>query len=393
MTVRYCRLPIYDSNQSRRDFLRLTASAGVGALIAGCGGSSAGAKPVRTLNFWGTATLDIGDWTAFREAAHGVVQFEDNQNDPGPVISKLVQAGEGNTRHISGLQGGAEKELASAGAIVPWNEKLIPSLTSMWEWARNISYSRVNGQLYGIPSVINADSMIYRTDRIPVVDSYHAVFDDAYRGRTSMEDAWINSVIFAAIYLKENQRVRIEDPGNLTESELKEVMRFLTEKAKAGQFRKLWRGWTDGLDLITSGQVWVMTGWEPIAIEAKRRGVSAEYAVPKEGYEGWSNDLLLHPGAAKAGVYDLAHQFIEWELTGYYGAKLVASRGYVVPTDDAIRYAELHASDFDPVKTTSAIENVKRKFFQMKGQVYWQNVRPDNLALYEQEWARFRAAF
>ena len=36
------------------------------------------------------------------------------------------------------------------------------------------------------------------------------------------------------------------------------------------------------------------------------------------------------------------------------------------------------------------IDHVKDKFFQMKGRVYWQNVRPDNYKLYEEEWSRFR---
>ncbi len=57
-----------------------------------------------------------------------------------------------------------------------------------------------------------ADSIIYLEKETGPIDSYHAVFDPKFKGRTSMEDAWINSVIFAAIYLKENsiQRSRIQ---------------------------------------------------------------------------------------------------------------------------------------------------------------------------------------
>ena len=32
-----------------------------------------------------------------------------------------------------------------------------------------------------------------------------------------------------------------------------------------------WKVWQDGVDLITSEEVWVMTGWEPIVYEARRR--------------------------------------------------------------------------------------------------------------------------
>ena len=85
--------------------------------------------------------------------------------------------------------------------------------------------------------MINADSMIYLPDRVGKVDSYAAVFDPKLKGKTAMEDAWINSVIFTAIYLKENGLVPIENPGNLSEEELGAVMEFLIKHKTDGQFR------------------------------------------------------------------------------------------------------------------------------------------------------------
>lgn len=382
---------MYDSNLSRRQLLKslgLLAGASAAGSFAGC--ERGVRQSLTTLNFWGTGTLDIGNQWNQLEREHGIrIEFEDNQNDPGPVLTKLIREGEAGQRHISGLQGGAERELAKAGAIIPWDLTKIPNFNKLWPWARGIGYTEVDSKRYGIPSVINADSMIYLPDHVKV-DSYAAVFDPNLRGRTSMEDAWINSVIFTAIYLKESGQQSIEDPGNLSDTELREVMLFLSEKAREGQFLKLWSGWKDGVELITSKQVWVMTGWEPIVYEARRRGVNAEYAVPKEGYEGWSNDILLHPGAEKQGLVDAAHEFINWELSGFYGCALAMLHGYVVPTDESLSYAELHPESFEPQKIRGIVETVKKKFFQMKGNVYWQNVRPDNYQLYEEEWARFR---
>jgi putative spermidine/putrescine transport system substrate-binding protein len=387
----------YDSNLSRRELLRRLAAAGIvttvpSSVLTACtkGGQPLAAKE---LNVWGTATLEVADWAPFEKMSGVRVQFEDNGNDPGPVITRLITNNESQTRHVSGMQGGAERELAAAGAIVPWDETLIPSFASVWEWARGIDYIRKDGDLYGIPTVVNADSMIYRKDRVGKVDSYAAIFDKRFKGRVSMEDAWINSVIFTAIYLKESGKASIKNPGDLTETELREVMRFLSEHARAGQFRKLWQGWTDGVRLITSGEVWVMTGWEPIVYEARRQKVAVEYAVPKEGYEGWSNDLMLHPGAKKSGLLEVAHKFVEWELSGYYGAQLAQARGYVVPIDSTVTYAERHPQVFEPVKIRDTVAGVKSKFFQMKGQVYWQNVRPKNYRLYDEEWTKFRALF
>lgn len=380
----------YDSNQSRCDFLKRLTVFGIGIFLSPFLWRCARKNGIPTLNLWGTGTLDIGkNWDRVIKDIGVKIEFEDNNNDPGPVLAKL-RAGEAKTRHLGGLQGGAEKELAGNKLAIPWDLNLIPNYKKLWPWARDISYTKVGEQTYGIPSVINADSMIYLPEFTGKIDSYSAVFDPKYRGKTAMEDAWINSVIFTAIYLKENKLEYIEDPGNLTKSELKSVMAFLKEKAKEGQFRKLWRGWEDGVELIASKQVWVMTGWEPIVFEVKRRGVQAEYAVPREGYEGWSNDLILYPGVETDGLYEKAHQFVNWELEGFYGCALASMRGYVVPTDDSIRYAELHPEDFLPSEVQRIVQNVKRKFFEMKGNVYWQNVRPDEYQEYEEEWAEFR---
>jgi putative spermidine/putrescine transport system substrate-binding protein len=109
-----------------------------------------------------------------------------------------------------------------------------------------------------------------------------------------------------------NNLQTIGDPGNLTETELRGVMEFLIDKKRSGQFRKLWSGWEQGVEVMRSGEVWVMTGWEPIVKALQDQGIKAEYAIPKEGYEGWSIDLLMHSGAVKRGLGDSCHQFANW---------------------------------------------------------------------------------
>ena len=97
-----------------------------------------------------------------------------------------------------------------------------------------------------------------------------------------------------------------------------------------------------------------MTGWEPIVYAARERGINAYYAVPKEGYEGWGNNTILLKGAVDRGLSDTAHNFANGLLAGYYGCKLGAMRGYVVPTDNNVAYAEAHADAFDPNKVKGA---------------------------------------
>lgn len=395
---------MYDSNATRREFLKylsLTALATVAADLGGCRQRAPGAPNLTNLRFYGTGTLDILDqgWAVLAKDAGIKLAFTDNGNDVGPVIAQMIAGTASKDYHLGGLQGGAERELAESGVILPWDLKKIPNWGTMWPMARRIPYTIVNGEQYGLPLALNADSMIYlpeKIKRVPgyesgVVDSYFAVFDERLRGRASMEDAWINSVIFTAIYLKGNGLQTIGNPGNLTESELREVMAFLMDLKRAGQFRKFWRGWEQGVDLLASGEVWVMTGWEPIVYELRRKKINAEYAVPKEGYEGWSNDLLLHAGAASEHLVEAAHATANWLFNGYYGCKLSSLRGYAVPNETTTEFAKT-GTEFNEQQIQELASHVRTKFGTGGGEAYWQNVRPDNYRLYEEWWSRLRNA-
>ena len=385
-----------DSNTSRRQFLAILSAATSLTLIDALGvGCKNRQKMVR---FYGTATLDIGTqgWNVMRQDIGAGMFFKDNGNDAGPVIAQMTAGSASTDYDIGGLLGGAEPVLAAAGSIIPWDLAKIPNWQSEWQWAKTIEHTRSKGQQYGLPLVVNADSMIYLPDQIKtvagyesgIVDTYAAVFDSRLKGRTSMEDAWVNSAIFTAIYLRQNQILNISDPGNLTETELKGVMEFLIDKKRSGQFRKLWSGWEQGVELLRSGEVCVMTGWEPIVKALTSQGINARYAIPKEGYEGWSIDLLLHEGATKHGAVDLCHDVANWLYGGYYGSSLAVARGYAVPNDSTAKYVKQHNSS----DGKAAIDIVNRVRDKASNTLFWQNVRPDNYRLYEEWWSKLRAA-
>jgi putative spermidine/putrescine transport system substrate-binding protein len=367
------------------------AALGAGELAAGALGLPRVARAADEINFWATGTLDIGDggWKIFESESGIKVSFSDNGNDPGPIVTKLAVGNANDIYDVAGLQGGSEKELAKRGLIAPWDLSQIPNYASVWQSAKDIPYLTHGGKVYGIPTVINADSMIALRDKVGTVDSYSVIFDRKLRGKTAMEDAWINSATFTAIYLKNSENAKIAEPGNLTVDELGLVMEFLIKHKKDGQFRTFWNGWEQGLQLVANQEVWVMTGWEPIVYAAQSRGVNCYYVVPKEGYEAWGNNTLLLEGAVERGLSRTAHRFANSLLSGFYGCKLGALRGYLVPTDNNVKYAAAHPGDFDPAKVAELAEHVKAKF---AGRVYWQNTRPDNFQLYEQWWQKLRNA-
>src|SRR5215470_13126627 len=272
-------------SQLTRRRLVQNAVLGAGALAVGSLSLPRAARALDEINFWATGTLDIGDdgWRTIANDSGIKVDFTDNGNDPGPVVAKLAAGNANDIYDVGGLQGGSEKELARRDLIAPWDLSQIPNYASVWQWAKDIPYLTYEGKVYGIPAVMNADSMI------------------ALKGKTAMEDAWINSAIFTAMYLKNSENAKIAEPGNLTSDELGLVMDFLIKHKKDGQFRTFWNGWEQGLQLVANQEVWVMTGWEPIVYAARMRGVDCYYAVPKEGYEGWANNTILLKSAVVRG--------------------------------------------------------------------------------------------
>jgi putative spermidine/putrescine transport system substrate-binding protein len=376
------------SQLTRRQLVQ-RAALGVGALTAGT--LPRAAQAANEINFWASGGLDIGNdgWKIFASESDVKVDFTDNGNDPAPVVAKLAAGNANDIYDVGGLQGGTERELAKRGLIAPWDLAQIPNYSSVWEWAKNIPYLTFEGKTYGIPTVINADSMVALRNRVGNVDSYGIIFDRKLKGKTAMEDAWINSVIFAAMYLKNSENAKISEPGDLTADELGLVMEFLIKHKKDRQFRTFWNGLEQGVQLIANQEVWVMTGWESIVYAARRRGLDCYYAAPTEGYEAWTNNTILLKGAVDRKRSKMAHQLANAFLSGFYGCKLGTLRGYVVPTDNNVAYAAAHAGAFDPAAVKQLTEHVKAK---LAGKVYWQNTRPANFQLYEEWWQRLRNA-
>lgn len=373
----------------RRDMLKLMG-AGAAALSFGGLATTPAMADDATVAFWGTATLDIGDkWQEFTRQSGVSPEFTDNGNDVGPVVARLAAGNANDLFDVGGFQGGAERELAKQGLIAPWDVSKIPNFAGIWQWAKDIPTLTYEGKQYGIPTVVNADSIIYRPDKLGKVDSYGVIFDPKLKGRVAMEDAWINSAIFTAIYLKEAENKPIKEPGNLTESELGLVMEFLIKHKKDGQFRTFWNGWEQGVQLVANEEVDAMTGWEPIVYEGRKRGLQVEYAAPVEGYEGWGNNTVLLKGATERGKADVAHKFVDGLLAGLYGCELGKARGYLVPTDNNVAYAKAHPDEYKADDVAKLADHVKAKF---SGKVYWQNCRPDNFQLYEEWWQKLRNA-
>src|SRR5438067_981554 len=143
---------------SRRQFIMaLAAAPALGLGLAGCTSSA------RDIRFFGTGTLDIGSagWSHLLDEKRLRLSFKDNGNDAGPVIAQMTAGTAAADYDLGGLLGGGEGVLAAAGALQPWDLAKVPNWNTAWPWAKSIEHTRWKGEQFGIPLVVNADSMIY----------------------------------------------------------------------------------------------------------------------------------------------------------------------------------------------------------------------------------------
>lgn len=272
-----------------------------------------------------------------------------------------------------------------------WDE--IPDVITAPEDAPNDPTS-CDDRLVGMPIVANVDSFVYNEEETGELNSFSAVFSDReFAGRVALEDNWATSMSKCALYLQQTNQADIQEVANMTPDELEVVADYLIEQKEEGQFRAMWGGYEEAVSLIVGGDVDIMDGWFPMVLDAQNRGIpGARYADPDEGYHRWSIGGYLFDGdfGNQPGVEDAAYDYLNWMLTGAFGATIAVQTGYVTSSPLTLDWAEEHPDQYDVDFIEERIEFVLEDGLRQPG--YWTNRTPDHREAYESEWERFKAA-
>lgn len=379
---------------SRRRLLLSAAGAG---LLAGAAPAMAAGK---TLNFADIGVGDPGgDWSGFTKPSEWNVNLVAIGNAPSAILNVMIAGGGTSTYDIINIVGGMQPPLVANHLIDPIDPAEMPNWAKdsyisgyLAEGKPGFKFIGYEGQLYGVPTILQGDAFAYLPEKTGPLDSYAALFDPKWRGYVALEDNYTTAGQKTALYLKTAGLADIADPANLSPAEIKTVIDFLIAQKKKGQFRVLWSSFEQAVDLIVSKEVYVIDCWEPMVFAAKAKGVNAIYADPKEGYLLWAMAAYLvnkHNGspAEKKASYAL----LNFMLGGWYGAKITLLRGYMT-NPLAPDYAAAHPEQFTVAEAKKVAEitaNVKHKFDQGGT---WQNRWPTHIHDYESEWQRFQAA-
>ena len=384
----------------RRDFLKTTFYAGTIMALSGAGLQKVLAATGGTINFADIGVGDPGgDWSKFTAKTGWKVNLVAIGNAPSTILNVLIAGGGMQTYDVINIVGGMQKPLVDNDLILEIDTNRIPN------WQKNtyiqqyiapgspgFKFIGYQNKIYGVPTVLQGDSFAYLEDVTGPLDSYGALFDPKWKGYVALEDNYTTAGQKTALYLKANKLAEINDPADMSPGEIKTVIDFLIEKKREGQFRLIWTGFEQAVNLLVNREIYVMDCWEPMVFVAKSKGARAVYADPREGYLLWAMAAyLVNNPKRPAERTQVAYDLMNFILGPWYGAKITSMRGYMT-NPQAPAYAAVHPAEFSAAesqKINDISNGVKRKFDQGGT---WQNRWPKHVEVYESEWARFKAA-
>jgi spermidine/putrescine-binding protein len=337
-------------------------------------------------------------WEPFEKEAGISIAWSPKSASADEALSKMM-VGDGKDLYdaFTDNGGGMEDAMAENGVIAELDTSRMKNWGLLRDEVRDpngeAAHSiRYGDKVYAVPYIANADSLAYnKTELGQDYDSWAVLFDPEFKGKVALQNDFGPTMTVTAIYLHETGQMNIKDRSNMTKDEVQAVGEFLIEKKKDGQFRTFWNGFQQGVDLLASGEVMMMSCWEPIQrVAAKKSGQDIVYGTMKEGHQVWNNVVMLTQDAADRGVDEAFYKLADTCLSPWYTTRQLSRFGFASLTTGMVDYMEANPNDFD---VANLKETLKRKEarYAVAGNA-WQNVYPNELRAYQEWWSRVQAA-
>jgi len=335
------------------------------------------------------------DWSEFEKDTGLKVEWTPVGDDVGVFLHEMIANDAGDDFDIVTCLSGTYEMLIDQGMLLPIETDRLKHWAGTSPVVRSATPFAPDGKnVWSIPFQINADGFCYFWKDLgepdaPAEVSWKLLFDDKRTlGKVGL-DIGLYSIPYCAIYLKYNKLLDIKDIATMTRSECDSVANFLIERKKAGQFRSLYKSYDEQVQLLENREVLAMSCWEPAAREAQAKGLDVALAYAVEGYDKWSQNLMIPAQAKDRGAVDKALAFIDWYMGGAYAAEKSALEGYLTPRADlGLAYAQEHGWPSDKVAAIQAtMDKITTKFAK---ELYWDPGYTTSLEFYEMAAARFR---
>jgi putative spermidine/putrescine transport system substrate-binding protein len=189
-----------------------------------------------------------------------------------------------------------------------------------------------------VPALWNLEGWGYLADKVPELNkssdlSYNVMFDTKYKGHVGIWNDSVWAPGWVAVTLAKMGKMQLTTPpSKLTTAEIDEVMAFLTDLKKQGQYRTYWSDYGEIVNLMSSGEVWMADCWNPIA-SAVNAVTPCVFTNPTEGARGWAHGLVVSKGTQNP---EACFAYIDWCMSGWRMAQ-VAPMGLYDATNGNVK--------------------------------------------------------
>lgn len=362
----------------RRAFLRGAGALAVGGAAVGLGYESLApgrgdAAPAGTLTVLMGPSAVRPELVAPFEEKSGIKLNIAPYVSPTDVVTKLIAPGGTRAYDVMGGLTDFSTPLVEKGLLLPLDMSKIPNVQYLNPLFKQDILTR-DGRPYALPFYWGYDSVLFNTTKIPENDaatqSWGVLFDDRYKGKVALRDDAHQSILITALHLGHR------DPLGMDRSDLKEIIRFLV--SKKGNFRALWSGFAQAVNLMASGEVWAMYGWILMRTTLQRQGQPVTNNWPKDGLIVWTQVAFAPKDTAAAPQ---VHVWLNHLLSKEYGVALTKVNGGILSCS---RLVETEFSKAEMRQLGYDLNERGLNLFRLG--------RPKHLDQWLEAWAEFKSA-
>ncbi len=183
-----------------------------------------------------------------------------------------------------------------------------------------------DGKIYGLPNRWGVDTLGYRTDKIDKPETIKVLWDEKYKGRISMPDYPLYSIIYAAQYLDYPP----EDYYRLSRKQLEECKNALI--AQKPLLKAYWLSDADVINLWTSGEIWIAgASWAGTIATLQDNNVPVARTVPKEPAFGFVNVAYISVDSPSPAV-EASYRFLDYMIGPVFGERIGLQGRYATVT-------------------------------------------------------------
>jgi spermidine/putrescine-binding protein len=292
------RLPL-----GRRHFLKLTASAAGGLLIARCAPAPTDTPAAPTsapaatevpqlggdLNILGWEGYDLLEVSQPFTEANGITVNSTYITNNDEVLTKFQAAGSGQY-DVGNVVNRNIPSMIDQNIIQPVDVERLPNFAASYPLFRESAWATRDGKQFAMPAYFGFDVINYNADLVEAPSSWDVLLDPQYKDRLGFYDS-LSSMFIAAIRLGFGG-----DGAAYTQDQLSEVKDWVS-RWKANS-KAVLTSYGDATDLLVRGDIWMLApGWEYVTVTGKKQGANLQHVVPDGPAKVWVDTYVLFTDA------------------------------------------------------------------------------------------------